>query len=496
MSSILASENTSVHAQAARSLPLSQGQRRLVILVGLLIGDAATIAAAFFFAYWIRFELLPYTAAYSLASYARLALILVPAWLVIFAAFQMYDSNNLFGGLREYSQTFNAVTFGTVLIVALAYFFQRDTEELISRGWVVIAWVLALALVIGERFSLRRVVYALRQRGHLLTPALVVGGNAEGRALAEQLRDWKTSGLYIQGFVDDELAPGSPVENGYKVLGGLDDLERLVAEGGVQELIIAPTALSREQLLAIFQQFTQNRDVRLRLSSGLFEILTTGLRVKELAYVPLIELQDTRITGMDAILKAVLDYSLTIPGLILISPLLGILALAVKLTSPGPVIHRRRVMGLNGQQFDAFKFRTMYVNGDEILAAHPELQAELDENFKLKDDPRLTPIGDFLRKYSLDELPQLFNVLLGQMSLVGPRMISPPEMEKYNKWGMNLLTVKPGITGMWQVSGRSDVIYEERVRMDMSYIRNWTVWADLFLLFKTPLAVLRKKGAY
>jgi lipopolysaccharide/colanic/teichoic acid biosynthesis glycosyltransferase len=153
-------------------------------------------------------------------------------------------------------------------------------------------------------------------------------------------------------------------------------------------------------------------------------------------------------------------------------------------------------MGVNGRQFDAYKFRTMYVNGDEILEVHPDLKAELALNHKLKDDPRITRVGQILRKYSLDELPQLLNVLKRDMSLVGPRMISPAEMDKYNQWGINLLTVKPGITGLWQVSGRSDVSYEERVRLDMYYIRNWTIWLDAQLLLETFPAVWNGRGAY
>ena len=151
---------------------------------------------------------------------------------------------------------------------------------------------------------------------------------------------------------------------------------------------------------------------------------------------------------------------------------------------------------MNGSQFDAFKFRTMHVNGDEILAAHPELQAELALNHKLKDDPRVTRMGKWLRKFSLDELPQLFNVLFSQMSLVGPRMISPEEISKYNQWDINLLTIRPGITGLWQVSGRSDITYDERVRLDMYYIRNWSIWFDLQLLLQTIPAVVRGHGAY
>jgi lipopolysaccharide/colanic/teichoic acid biosynthesis glycosyltransferase len=153
-------------------------------------------------------------------------------------------------------------------------------------------------------------------------------------------------------------------------------------------------------------------------------------------------------------------------------------------------------MGLNGKQFYALKFRTMVINGDEVLDQHPALKNELQTYHKLKTDPRITPIGAFLRKYSLDELPQLFNVLKRDMSLVGPRMISPEEAPMYKQFVMNLLTVLPGITGLWQVSGRSDISYEDRVRLDMYYVRNWSLWLDFQLLFQTIPVVLKAKGAY
>jgi lipopolysaccharide/colanic/teichoic acid biosynthesis glycosyltransferase len=195
-------------------------------------------------------------------------------------------------------------------------------------------------------------------------------------------------------------------------------------------------------------------------------------------------------------LKFLLDYGLTIPGVILLSPILLLLAMIVKIDSPGPIFHRRRVVGVNNKEFDAFKFRTMHVNGNEILAKHPDLQKELAENHKLKDDPRITRIGKIIRRLSLDELPQLLNVLKGDMSLVGPRMITPEEIVKYRQWDTNLLTVRPGITGLWQVSGRSDISYEDRVRLDMHYIRNWSIWLDLQLLIQTIPAVLKSRGAY
>jgi lipopolysaccharide/colanic/teichoic acid biosynthesis glycosyltransferase len=220
------------------------------------------------------------------------------------------------------------------------------------------------------------------------------------------------------------------------------------------------------------------------------------LTVNEYAYVPLVQLNKVRLTGVDKLMKSMLDYLLAMASLIAFSPLLLTIALLVKTSSPGPILHKRLVMGLNGRKFYALKFRTMVVEGDQVLKKHPELHEELRRNHKLKNDPRVTKVGAFLRRYSLDELPQLLNVLKRDMSMVGPRMISPEEVSMYKQFDMNLLTVLPGITGLWQVSGRSDISYDERVRLDMYYIRNWSIWLDLQLLFQTIPAVLASRGAY
>lgn len=475
-------------------LPLSRQRRHAAITLVLLTADFITIGIAFWLAYQMRFILLPYAASFAEAEYRNIVLGMIPVWLLIFAAFSLYSQQILFGGLQEYGKAINAVTVGILAFIVLG--FLRREDLLISRGWLIISWLFAVTLVVTQRFVIRRAVFALRQRGHLLSPALLIGANNEGRAMAEQLRNSKSSGLFIAGFIDDKLPSGTTVENGYKVLGCLDDIEDVIIRESIEEVIIAPTALSRVQLLNIYRILTPNPNITLRLSSGLFEMLNTGLRVKELAYVPLIELNQVRITGIDAFIKWLMDFSLSALALIVLSPFLLLIAIIIRIDSPGPVIHRRRVMGTNGTQFDALKFRTMYSNGDEILKAYPDLIRELESQHKLKNDPRITRVGNTLRKYSLDELPQFFNVLIGQMSLVGPRMISPIEMEQYGKWGMNLLTVKPGISGLWQISGRSDIPYEERVRLDMYYIRNWNIWIDLYILLVTLPAVIRKKGAY
>jgi exopolysaccharide biosynthesis polyprenyl glycosylphosphotransferase len=270
----------------------------------------------------------------------------------------------------------------------------------------------------------------------------------------------------------------------------------MVRQHGIQEIIVATTALSRQHLLDIFQAFGAAEDITVRMSSGLYEILTTGVEVQDIGNVPLLSVNKVRLTGGEMLLKRMLDLVASSITLLVSWPLMAVIAVAIKLDTPGPVFYRRRVIGVGGKLFDALKFRTMYIDADERLARDPELRSQFEENYKLKNDPRVTRMGRILRRTSLDELPQLFNVLRGQMSMVGPRMITTEERSRYGKWRMNLTTVKPGITGLWQVSGRSDVGYEERVTLDMRYIRNFSLWLDLHLLWQTIPVVIKGHGAY
>jgi lipopolysaccharide/colanic/teichoic acid biosynthesis glycosyltransferase len=222
--------------------------------------------------------------------------------------------------------------------------------------------------------------------------------------------------------------------------------------------------------------------------------------VQDIGSMSMIGVNHVRLTGINIILKTLVDYVGTIVAIIVALPVFIGVVIIMRRSDPGPIVYRRRVVGVGGKEFDAFKFRTMVANADEVLrehlATHPEAQAEWDKYEKLKDDPRVTPLGHFLRRTSLDELPQLFNILQGEMSLVGPRMITPEEVERYGQWNMNIHTVKPGLTGMWQISGRSEISYPERVRIDMHYIRNYSIWMDLQILFWTIPVVIFGRGAY
>jgi exopolysaccharide biosynthesis polyprenyl glycosylphosphotransferase len=472
------------------------------IRLGLLAADIVMISLAFLVAYSIRFSDVT-AGAFDPAGqpnggfYSEFAYILIPVWIVLFYLFRMYDPVVLFGGLQEYANAFNACTAGIMVVVIAAYLVP---SLVLSRGWVMMAWGVAVLFIFIERFIARRAIYLLRRGGHFMSPAYIVGANAEGIAIAEQLISSPVAGINIIGFLDDNTYPGTEILPGIIVHGSTARAEYLCTRFGIERLLVATSGVQRETLLDLFRRFVNSTAVSVWLSSGMYEILTTGVKVQDVGSVPMVSVNRVRLTGMNIVAKAALDYIGALLGVIVLFIPFLVVAAYMKMTDPGPIIYPRRVVGVGGKEFNAFKIRTMVVNSKEVLAdllaCDPEARTEWNQYYKLKNDPRITRIGALLRKTSIDELPQLVNVLRGEMSLVGPRMITMEEVEKYGKWGLNLHTVKPGITGLWQVTGRSELTYEERVRLDMRYIRNYSIWLDLQILFQTIPAVLMSKGAY
>jgi exopolysaccharide biosynthesis polyprenyl glycosylphosphotransferase len=497
----------SSHAERIQSAPatasyphkvlLSLKAQRFLLKTVLAVSDILVLGLAFKTAFWFRFDL-QLTVAPNVVPdpefYPSVAAMLVPAFVLIFILFRLYDPQLILGGVGEYSRIFNASTTGALALVLITFI---EPRFVISRMWVISAWLLSFLLISLNRFFWRRVVYGLRRKGYLLVPSVIIGANQEAQALALDLQDWRSSGLRIIGFVSSDSRLEKETYAGLPILGSVKEIQAIVEEHEIEDLVVSITAISREELLELCESVNQYPEVQLRLSSGLYELLTTGVTVQTLGSVPLVSINKIRLAPEEVFVKNLLDYTLTLAGLAVLSPLMLVIAVLIKLDSTGPIFYRRRVLGVGGIEFDAFKFRTMHQNGDDLLTESPELAEQFRKNHKLKQDPRVTRIGQFLRRYSLDELPQLFNVLLGQMGLVGPRMISPEETTKYGRHKLNLLTVKPGITGLWQVSGRSDLTYEERVRLDMYYIRNYSLWLDLQILFVQTLpAVMKSRGAY
>jgi len=468
---------------------------RALILV-LILSDLFLYNLSFRFAYWVRYESnWPITKFWiqPAIDYSKVSLLTIPVLFAIFAMIGLYNRSNLLGGTREYSLVFTATTMAMFVNICLGFLFPDDL--ILARGWVILTWLFSFLSIATGRFLIRRVVYRLRYEGLFQNPALIVGSNTEASLVADQLVNAKSGGLKLIGFLSCGNC-ASEIQKNISCLGQLEDMHDVIRKHRIIVMILISSALSRDQVLEIFRKYGTTKDIDLRMSTGLYEIITTGLHVKEDGMVPFVVINKVRLTGSDQFLKSILDYCLVVPSAFLLIPFFLLIGVLIKLDSSGPVIYRRRVIGVNGKQFDAYKFRTMRTDGDQILAAHPELMEEYKNSFKIKDDPRVTRLGKFLRKTSIDELPQIFNVLKNQMSLVGPRMICADELEKYDQWDINLLTVKPGITGLWQVRGRSDVSYEERVRFDMFYIRNWTIWMDLQIILQTiPVAIFRR-GAY
>ncbi|HEX9016044.1 MAG TPA: sugar transferase [Chloroflexota bacterium] len=484
---------------AATDRPARAGRltRSWHLLIVALFGlDALALGFSFALSYIVRFRIgLPLleTVSHSRTFYTSIAFWVIPVWLGLFAVYHLYDRRFLFAGFQEYIRIVNSCTAGMIAVVVVSFL---DNGLIISRGWLLLTWLFAILFVATERFAARRVLRSLRRRGWFLTPTVIVGANEEGKALAEQFICDQGAGTQVLGFIDDSREPGTAVVEGLKVVGGVQDLREVVRSLEIKEIVVAMTALPREVFLDLYRGFGQEQGLELKFSSGLFEILTTGLVVNESGCVPLMTPQRVRITGVDALLKSALDYLGALCGLLILWPLMLAIALLIKLDSPGPAIHRRKVLGRGGRAFYAYKFRSMVADADAMLLANEALRRAFADGYKLRRDPRVTRVGSLLRKTSLDELPQLLNVLRGEMSLVGPRMIAPDEALRYGKWQLNLLTVKPGITGPWQVHGRSDIEYDERVKLSMHYIRNYSIWLDLEILVRTLWVVVRRTGAY
>lgn len=469
-----------------------RSRERVSLIAALALADALCVASAFALAYVLRFKI-NIGAFYDppnspLLFYSTLVFWLVPLVLATFAAYRLYALDQLFDGFDEYVRVLSAGTLSIIVVIFVSFLF--DDRLIISRAWMLISWILLLTIVAAGRFVMRRMIYRIRRTGYLTKRVIVLGSGAQTDELARHLHGTASSGLQVAGVFapqaiwdvkDDEQAESR--------------LRRLLATTRAEGIVVSAASVSQETLARIVRELAE-LPTELHLVPGMYEILTTGVQVREVRGLPLVTMNKVRITGTDQFLKQTLDYTIATLVLLLLAPLLIGVALAVRITSPGPILHRRRVVGQCGRRFAALKFRTMYVDGDAILAGHPELLEQLEREGKLKRDPRITPIGHWLRRWSIDEFPQLFNVLRGQMSLVGPRMISEAELDHFGRWRENLSTVKPGLTGLWQVSGRSNLGYEDRVRLDMHYIRSYSIWADIEILARTIPAVLDGDGAY
>lgn len=386
-------------------------------------------------------------------------------------------------------------TYATGAIVVFVYMSHIATST--SRLFIGFLWIFAFLLVTLSRYF---IAHLLNWAGVGSIPMLLVGAGKTARLILQGIRDDVGLNYNVIGYVDD-AGPQPENAGNLPCLGTFAQVTEVIDRTGVQDVCIAAPGLTPDKLndlMHMIQPHVRN----LGFVPDLIGLPVNGVEVDSLfnERLMLMSLKNNLARSYNRVIKRLFDLVLTLIGVVLLSPVFLALAVLIKLDSRGPVIFAHQRIGREGRPFPCLKFRTMCVDADqklkEYLAANPEARKEWEAEFKLKDDPRVTRVGKVLRRTSLDELPQLFNVLAGQMSLVGPRPIVTAEIPKYGPYIKDFYMVWPGITGMWQVNGRSDTTYDERVQMDSWYVRNWGVWLDIMLLWRTFGVVLSHKGAY
>jgi len=449
------------------------------VTAGMVTSDAFCVVLALLVSYFIRFGRAPL-----LPEYVVAVAIAPLAWVATFKAFGLYAPHRA-SPPEEFRGTIAASSVGVVLL-AVGIFWSHSP---LSRAWVGLTWLLVIALEMVSRRMWRLHVGRLRADGRLAFRTLIVGTDQEAGRLADSLRT-RGSGYSPLGFVSCSDSIVSP--DSLPVVGRIDQLGQAIRNYAAECVFVASTAVGPEQMFMV-TQLARRWGVEVRVSANLPQILTSRLTVQQVGPTMALCLRPVRLSRTQALVKRGFDLVVVSVGLLVSLPLWGLIAAIIRITSPGPVLFRQARVTRGGRIFTMYKFRTMKVNGDRLLE-----DREVDYSapfFKLHDDPRLTAVGRVLRRLSLDELPQLLNVLKGHMSLVGPRPL-PAEQVAAN---MELLEPRhempAGVTGWWQINGRSDLSAEEALRLDLFYIENWSLTLDLYILGKTLGAVIARKGA-
>ncbi|TCN42806.1 exopolysaccharide biosynthesis polyprenyl glycosylphosphotransferase [Kribbella orskensis] len=425
------------------------------------------------------------------SSYLLISSLLPLAWVGVVALSKGYDSRYFGAGPDEFRSLLRSGV-GLTAAVALASY---ATKTEIARGFVVLAIPVIVGTALVLRYGLRKDLHRHRLRGRCMHRVLVVGRTGPAATLCEHLESRPTDGFRVVATCRPR---GDSRSNGPLQPDELDEADILAAvdRHAVDVVAVATDPELAGQSLRRLSWALEQRGVELIVSPGIIEVAGPRISIRPVAGLSLLHLERPSVSGGPHLMKAVFDRTLALGMLILLAPLMIGLTIAVKLSSPGPVLFHQRRVGKGGAEFTMLKFRSMYADAEARLG---DLYALSDGNgviFKMRDDPRMTPLGRLIRRFSLDELPQLFNVLRGDMSLVGPRPPLSEEVALYAADDSRRMLVKPGITGLWQVSGRSDLSWDESVRLDLRYVDNWSMTLDLLILWKTARAVIYGAGAY
>jgi exopolysaccharide biosynthesis polyprenyl glycosylphosphotransferase len=482
----------------------------------LVVTDALAAAGSFMLAFYLREGFSAVAGDGSLAwsnqfaPYGALLLFVVGIRLLCFRYCDLYRLRGEFSFVDDSIRIFKATAIGSLLIVAAAFLYRGGFEFRAfsyARGVFVVDFFLVLVGVIAIRFVIRSAQTLARQRQINLIPTLVVGRGPEAALFIREMRERPALGYRVIGIVDTQPPEAHGIGNyeGVPVIATLEGLPEAIRDSGANEVIIADPQVSGDALFEVMMRCGRRRGVEFRIAPSLFNCLPRKTEIDQIGVLPMIRLFREPLSSSARMLKRTFDIVCSALAIVLLFPLWLLLALLIKLGSKGPVFYTQERVGMDGRLFLLYKFRTMIADADPEL--HREYQrafiagrAEANlgnaqkPTYKLLADPRITPVGKLLRRTSLDEVPQLLNVLMGDMSVVGPRPPIPYEVEAYELWHRKRLDMKPGLTGLWQVSGRNRLPFEEMVRLDLFYIENWSLLLDLQILLRTGFVMIGREG--
>ncbi len=478
----------------------------LIFSLILVPVDYFALVAAFVAAYIVRvkIDVRPVAHPVEALTYLKFALILLPIWILIFALAGLYNQSSQRGRLGELGKIFVAVSGGVMFTILLD--FLQPVPLFPSKSIPIYAYGFGLLFVSLARIIVRAIQRGLFSYGVGVYRILIIGSGDLAQKIAAGLSR-PHSGYKIVAVIDIAKGAGKRMK-GYPVYESLEAALHDLVVKDIDEIVQADSALESDEILDLVG-YSTNHHLTYRFVPNQFGVYAVRSEMGNLAGIPVISMKRTALDGWGRILKRSLDFAGALLGLIILSPFFAIIFVIMKFTDNGPFFYLHRRLSRSGGEVRIYKIRTMiwkycpgasrpYKTAQEALTGmgHADLIPEFEAAQKLEHDPRVSRLGDFLRRTSIDELPQLINVLKGEMSLVGPRPIIPAELEHYGEQGSSFLALKPGITGLWQISGRSDLSYRERVKLDIFYVENWTLWLDIKILLRTVAVVLGRKGAY
>ena len=470
--------------------------KEFIVPIILAVSDYIAVLIAIWSAYSIRVYLvpifLPLPPLQVLPNvYHYLA---IPLAVIFFMHFdKMYVRRLLLWNQIE--KVFKVSIYAILLILTILYI--TEEAKYTSRLFLGLIWIFCFIGLSTSRYLVKKILIAIDM---WQIPVVIVGAGKTGELLFNVFQQDSGMGYKVIGLIEDRPLVANTFK-GIPVIGTFATAEKAIQHLNIKNVIVAAPGLAREDLVSLIyrlQPYVKN----ITFVPDLFGIPVGAIELDTLFYEKtiLLTVRNNLTRWYNRVLKRIFDVVATLVGGLIISPLFAVISILIYLDSTGPIIFAHKRVGENGGTFPCYKFRTMIPNAQEVLekylAESPEGRIEWEQDYKLKEDPRITKIGHFLRRTSLDELPQLLNVIRGEMSLVGPRPIIHDEIKKYGDYISDYYLVRPGMTGLWQVSGRNDVDYDTRVRMDSWYVRNWSLWLDIVMIFKTIRVVLGRQGAY